>query len=591
MNKEDSTANIARRYRHLFRLPIAPISILYASIPALLVALLVRFLLHDNALYILSFAVLTELLLLLGIEIDRLVLKSKIATFRRLASISIISNSIWFLVTLVAVVVLGITKSEGRFLAVVILGAFFAMAFRALVFGSVFYKHTVSGLPLAIVQPVLVLFPSLFSTKFLSLYSISIYSSLIAGGIGLVALELYLYSINGAQRFQQFRPIHLLQAFLDAWTLEDARTLERFMEIVSREKNVETTMIRLDAGGESAMLVVPGVHPGPFYPIGSSNLPYDIYSKMHSGSLTPLTVHSISDHDLNLSSKSQVERYVESLVGAKPSELGGTMSLPLIKSKNKATVSGIAFGSTALIALTQAPNGMEDFPVSVKDSIERDAKVAGFRAFIIDTHNSEGPKPNEEECKDMIEVARDVLRELKSSRRYSFRVGFAHSSELQSDFGKDIGPAGFGLVLFEPEGAQSFSLVVVDANNAHLGFREKVFEFFRSRTNTTIVELCTSDTHVTAAKTRDAKGYVALGDLISAEDFSSDLITLFEKARSKMSHGRYEVSSVWSDVKTIGSEVLEDFSGLLDATISTAKNGAVVLGILAAVLIAVVAMI
>ena len=184
-----------------------------------------------------------------------------------------------------------------------------------------------------------------------------------------------------------------------------------------------------------------------------------------------------------------------------------------------------------------------------------------------------------------------MLDELKSSRRYSFRVGFAHSSELQSGFGKDIGPAGFGLVLFEPAGAQSFSFVVVDANNAHLGFREKVFELFRSRTNSTIVELCTSDTHVTAAKTRDAKGYVALGDLISAEDFSSDLVTLFEKARSRMTQGRYEVSSVLSAVKTIGSEVLEDFSGLLDATISTAKNGAVVLGILAAVLIAVVAII
>ena len=594
MKNADTTENIARRYRHLFRLPLAPISILYASVPALLVELLARSLLHDHVLYVLLFAAATEVLLLVGIEFDRMILerKSKIATFRRLASIAIISNSVWFLVSVVAIVVLLITGSEGRFLALVILGSFFAMAFRALVFGTVFYKNTISGLPLALVQPLLVLAPAAFSFKFLSLYSISIYSSVVAGVIGLAALEFYLFSINKTERLGQFKPIHLLQAFLDAWTLEDARAIERFLELVSKERNVDTTMIRLDSmTKQSALLIVPGVHPGPFYPIGSSNLPYDIYSKMSSESVKPLTVHSISDHDLNLSSKNQVDRYVASISTQHPSEEGTTMSEPVVKTKNKATVSGIAFGSTALIALTQAPHGMEDFPVSVKTAIEGESKAAGFEnTFIIDTHNSEGAKPNEEECSDIIAVSREVLADLKSAKRSSFRLGFAHSSELGPGISKDVGPAGFGLIYFELEN-QSFSFVIVDANNAHIGFREKLFELFESKTGTRILELCTSDTHVTAAKTKDAKGYVALGDIVPAEVFASSLASLLEKARSRVSEGRYAVSSVSTSVKTIGSEVLEDFSGLLDATISTAKNGAVVLGILAAVLIVSVALI
>ncbi|MCL4539939.1 MAG: hypothetical protein M1378_10175, partial [Bacteroidetes bacterium] len=77
MNKADTTENIARRYRHLFRLPLAPISILYASLPALLVELLTRFLLRDGVFYVLFFAAATEVLLLAGIEIDRVVLKRK----------------------------------------------------------------------------------------------------------------------------------------------------------------------------------------------------------------------------------------------------------------------------------------------------------------------------------------------------------------------------------------------------------------------------------------------------------------------------------------------------------------------------------
>ena len=196
------------------------------------------------------------------------------------------------------------------------------------------------------------------------------------------------------------------------------------------------------------------------------------------------------------------------------------MSLPVVKRKNKATVSGIAFGSTALIALTQAPDGMEDFPVSLREEIEKEAERSGFRAFIIDTHNSEGSKPSDEECKDALEATMHVLEDLKVAKRHEFSFGFAHSSELGLDLGRDIGPAGFGLLLFNVDG-QAFALVIVDANNAHLGFRDKVFELFESSTGTRMLELCTSDTHVTAAKTRDAKGYVALGDLVAPEVFAT----------------------------------------------------------------------
>ena len=57
-----------------------------------------------------------------------------------------------------------------------------------------------------------------------------------------------------------------------------------------------------------------------------------------------------------------------------------------------------------------------------------------------------------------------------------------------------------------------FCFVIVDANNSKLGFREEVFKDFEKIAGVRILELCTSDTHVTAAKTSGAKGYVALGD-------------------------------------------------------------------------------
>lgn len=570
------------------------LSVLYASILVLAIEVITRYAMRTSLEYTLIYAVSTELSLLLGIEIDHLVLRkrSKIATFRRLAAISIITNSIWFLVTIVGALDYLATGSEGRLVALIILGAFFGIAFRALVFGSVFYHKTISGLPIAFVQPILILIPMVLSVKEASLNSLNVVSALLAGAIAIGALEVYLASINRTQNIGEFKPLHLLQAFLDAWALEDARALERFLEIVSRGRSVETTMIRLDSARDSqvtsALLIVPGVHPGPFFPIGSSNLPADIYSRLRSSSMIPLTVHSISDHGLNLSSKKQVEAYVSSLSYADILEQGNTVCSPVMRSMNKATVSGLAFGSTALLALTQAPHGMEDFPVEVKAAIEKEAEQLGFmNSFIIDTHNSEGSKSNAQECADIVDVAKEVLVELKKARQISFHVAFSHSSEINTKLGNDVGPAGIGLVLFELA-EERFSIVIVDANNARLGFREKVLEEFEKRVGTRILEIYTSDTHVTAAKTLDAKGYLALGDNTSEDSLVSLLVSLHESARERLGIGRYATSHVTSHVKTIGGEVLDDFSGLLDATSSVAKNGAIALGALCVLLTAIV---
>jgi len=89
---------------------------------------------------------------------------------------------------------------------------------------------------------------------------------------------------------------------------------------------------------------------------------------------------------------------------------------------------------------------------------------------------------------------------------------------------------------------------------------------------------------VTAAKAQNEKGYLALGDLSSPEQFSSILAALLEKARSRLASYNYESSVVSSSVRTIGNKAWDNFSGLLDNTMLTAKRGAQVLGILGVLL-------
>ncbi len=154
---------------------------------------------------------------------------------------------------------------------------------------------------------------------------------------------------------------------------------------------------------------------------------------------------------------------------------------------------------------------------------------------------------------------------------------------------RDVGPAGVGLLLFQAQNS-TFCLVVVDANNSRLGFREEVMKIFLDKTAQAILEICTSDTHVTAAKAKNEKGYLALGDISSPEQFSRILVALLEKAESRLAPYNYEASIVASSVRTIGNQAWDNFSGLLDNTMVTAKQGAQVLGILAVVITVAVAL-
>lgn len=596
--RRDSTTNIHRRYRHLFRLPARNRTLAYGSIIVLVITFISRTALGYTPAQTALFLIGAEFLLLLSVEIDTLVLKrhNKVASFRRLGSLTIITDSIWALLVLVGLVIAFLTHDSARLVPLIILGGLFATSFRALILGSLFYEKTWQGIPLAFVQPLLLFIPIGFQFRILTLNFFmgnpAPAAAILGGIIALAGIEIYMSSINKI-KVSVYRPLELLQAFLDAWAAEDSTNLERFLDATSKELIIESRMLTISSSEQrKAIIIVPGVHPGPFYPIGSSNIPADIFARLKSNEVIPMVVHSMSDHGMNLPSKTQVERYVSELKDQNEIlDSGFTMSTPFAKQVGKATVTGLAFGFTLSIAITQAPYGMEDFPVEVRKEIEDYSSSKKFKnVLVIDTHNSEGEKPNEKECSDALEAAKIVIDQLSNAKQFDFKVGISHSSELNEKLDPDVGPAGIGLILMEVAG-ERFSFVTVDSNNAVIGFREKVFSQFEKATKSRILELCTSDTHVTAAKTSDAKGYLALGDASSYPKFSEVLAKLYQKAANKVGIGFFSSSMVRGRVKTIGSEVLDDFSGLLDSASSEAKNGARILGTIVLVITAIVALI
>jgi putative membrane protein len=73
-------------------------------------------------------------------------------------------------------------------------------------------------------------------------------------------------------------------------------------------------------------MVLPEIHPGPYHPVGGSNIPYLIYKNLDSSAMV---MHSISDHSLNLPSKNQVENYLENLDNCVTKEEGLTCTEPV----------------------------------------------------------------------------------------------------------------------------------------------------------------------------------------------------------------------------------------------------------------------
>ena len=171
--------------------------------------------------------------------------RSGVGTYRRLAAIAIISNTLWLLIGLVALLAFQLNHNDGRFVALVIVGLFFAVCFRAFIFGCVFYGNTIQGLPLSFVQPALLGISIMYFWKMSTINEFEIITAVVAGIVYLIAIEAYLRFVNNSAPIGGMKPLQLLQAFLSAWTLEDAEKIEDVLGRVSGTTEVGTSMIRI----------------------------------------------------------------------------------------------------------------------------------------------------------------------------------------------------------------------------------------------------------------------------------------------------------------------------------------------------------
>ena len=359
-----------------------------------------------------------------------------------------------------------------------------------------------------------------------------------------------------------------IQAYL-ASQGNDYTEAEEIMEQRSSKTRVSTSQIRLlsSKGNKEFRMVLPEIHPGPYHPVGGSNIPYLIYKNLDS---TAMVMHSISDHALNLPSKNEVENYLKNLGNSFVKEEGLVCTEPVTVQINKARVIGLLFGNNPLLFLSLSPHGMEDIPSYMKTEIEQYARNRNYlRTLIVDCHNAMGPEISKEDGEDMLKAAKSCLDSLITKENYPIEFGYANSDDMDV-WTEDLGMGGLGVVCLKINDKKWF-LGWADANNMENGVREKIIENFVKK-GYNLLEICTSDTHFAPVKARNKNGYYQLGLITSSDKLTKWFLEIAKNAEEETFQAKYEILENQTDVKIMGQGIFEDYSKALDNSLKITKG-------------------
>ena len=478
---------------------------------------------------------------------------------------SLFGNMLWIAVLLMGLLASVVLAKEAS-LFFVTYGMFLFASFRIGIFTTTLGASIRKAWAICMVQPL---------AMFLVMIPYDMWNSMLTNpmAIGFGAVFLIIASVWSVLTDRAGRPgmestHRTIQAYL-ASQGNDFTEAEEIIEQRSYKTKVSTSQIRLRSsnGDTEFRMVLPEIHPGPYHPVGGSNIPYLIYKNLDSSAMV---MHSISDHSLNLPSKNEVENYLKNLDKSIVKEEGLVCTEPVTVQINKARVTGLLFGNNPLLFLSLSPHGMEDIPNYMKKEIEQYAKNRNYvRILIVDCHNAMGEEISKEDGEDMLKAAKSCLDSLITKDSYPIEFGYANSDSMDV-WTEDLGMGGLGIVCLKING-KKFFLGWADANNMENGVREKIVENF-AKQGYQLLEICTSDTHYAPVKARNRNGYYQLGLITGAEKLSKWFLEIANDAESKTKSAKFEILENETDVKIMGPGIYEDYSKALDNSLKITKG-------------------
>ena len=563
MEKADGVSNIHNRFSLTL---INPSSHYFSLVVSLLVAVAITSISH--LIYLESEELwfrIPAVVVTLGIAqlIDTRFTKRK--EYSKSLHASLFGNLIWLL-TVVMGIAASIVLSKELSLFFITFGMFLFASFRIGIFTTTLGVNIKKGWAICLVQPLAMFLVLIPNNMWLQL----IFDPVTLGyGISFfIIASVWSVLTDRAGRPEMDSTHKTIQAYL-ASQKNDFAEAEEIMEQRSSKTKVSTTQIRLHSPTQKTdfRMVLPEIHPGPYHPVGGSNIPYLIYKNLDSSAMV---MHSISDHSLNLPSRNEVENYLKNLDNCVTKEEGLTCTEPVTVQINKARVIGLLFGNNPLLFLSLSPHGMEDIPSYMKTEIEQYAKNRNYsKPLIVDTHNAMGKEISQEDGENMLKAAKSCLDTLIGKESHPIEFGYANSEDMDV-WTEDLGMGGLGIMCLKIKD-QKYFLGWADANNMENGVREKIVKNFADK-NYNLLEICTSDTHFARVKARNKNGYYQLGLITSADKLSNWMLEIAKNAEEKITAAKYEILENQTEVKIMGEGIYEDYSKALDNSLKITKG-------------------
>jgi putative membrane protein len=475
---------------------------------------------------------------------------------------SFFGNALWLGIILCGIAASAVLSKETLSLFYVTQGMFIFASFRIGLLTTTLGLSLRQAWLLCFVQPVsmfLVLIPTNMWGEALGI------ASLASGAVFLIASSVWSVMTDRAGRPGIESTHKLVQGYL-ASRSTDFHEVESILTSRATPSTVTTTQIKLYTKNNDFRMILPEIHPGPYHPIGGSNVTYGIYKTMNSSAMV---MHSISDHALNLPSKEEVEKYLADLPMAVAVSQGSMCTEPVTIQVNKARVVGMLFEKTAVLFLSLSPHGMEDVPNHIKKEIEQFASNRHFeKLFVVDCHNAMGKEISEPDSQDLLKAAKTALETLVTKQNSAIEFGYANSDDMRLS-AMDLGPGGLGVLCLKINN-ETYFLGWADANNMENGLREKIVDEF-AKNDMKLLEVCTSDTHYSAKIVRTKEGYYHFGKVTSAQQISDWFVKIAKQAEKRLEPASFEILEKKSNIKVMGTAVFGDFSKALDRCINMSK--------------------
>ncbi len=394
--------------------------------------------------------------------------------------------------------------------------------------------------------------------------------------ISFIAVTVFFKSIEKVStQFSPMASIPLFRAFIVDWVASINAPLEKSLEDMGQDVDIEVNLLKFDSSKPKAAFIVPLVHPGPFRNIGSSILPSLLKQRFEKeygcDTCTPL---GILGHELDLASQAQNQKIISQVIASAKFEASASSASRFVRaSEGPATASCQIFGDTTLLSFTLAPKTTEDLPQELGRIVREKAANYGLKnALLINAHNSLTDIVDTEEYLDELQAAASkCLQKAVMQPTKPFMVG--GTSLFPKDFSlkQGMGAGGITAIVVKVED-QKTAYIIIDGNNMIPNLREKILEALLS-VGFDESEVFTTDTHAVTGLVTGKQGYNSVGKAMDHETLIRYILEAAKTAESKLETCKAgSLRFVVPQVRVIGEERLKSITTLVDKAIQRAKQ-------------------